>query len=147
MIQQTPKSIYIFKKGDVITRLKPSKPVMKMGDEELVNRDHIGTPFHFVGIANGCIYLKPFIPKQDKEIVSFLSIIGAGNFAEKVINLELDLFEEGWDYYIDPTTLEDVNYSENVDLDELEDKKQKAIRSQNYEEAKKIQKKIDELKK
>src|SRR4030066_924304 len=105
-MKQTSKNINEFKKGDTITRIEPSKPVMKLGDEEMVDRNYIGTPFTFIGIANGCIYLKRFISDlndRQKEFFSFLSMMAGGD--NTMIHLELDIFEDGWDFYVDPNTL------------------------------------------
>lgn len=144
MIEQEPKSIYEFKKGDKITRIKPSKPVMKMGDEEIVDRNFIGTPFIFVGIANGCIYLKKVM---NERAISFFNMFMEEPMEPPVINIELEIFEEGWSYYIDPTKLEGEQEPEEVySVDELENKKKKALEKEDYKEADRLQKLINKQK-
>ena len=68
MIKQEEYDIHHFKKGDKITRIKPSKPLASLGEEEIKDRNFIGTPFIFVGIANGCIYLKRIVSEGTKEM-------------------------------------------------------------------------------
>lgn len=143
MIKQEPKSIHEFKKGDKITRIKPSKPVMKMGDEEIVDRNFIGAPFIFVGIANGSIYLKKVI---NEKAMSFLNIFIDEPIEPPIINLELELFEEGWSYYIDPNTLGETNSEEKISIKDLESEKKKALEKEDYKEADRLQKLINKQK-
>ena len=142
MKKQTPKKIYHFKRGDKITRIQPSKPMMKMGDDEFVDRNYIGAPFIFIGIANGCIYLKRIIPDQMKEALSIFSLFGDSSF-DPMIHVELDLFEDGWDYYVDPVSL---GGNEEVSLTELEKQKKNALEKEDYKEADRIDKLIKKLK-
>jgi len=147
-MKQTPKSIYEFKKGDKITRIKPSKPVVKMGEEEFVDRNYIGIPFIFVGIANGCIYLKRIVSEQAKELMSFFSMLSGGSGESSIMHLELELFEEGWDFYIEPETLGLEDFiDESVPLRDLEKQKKEAIDNEDYQEANRLQKLIDKKKK
>jgi len=150
-MKQEPKSIHSFKKGDVITRIKPSKPIMKLGEEDVVNRDYIGTPFVYVGIANGCIYLKRYIKKEEGQIenspsLSFFKLLGINE--NSMINLELEIFEEGWSEYVDPDKLMNgsVDKNDSFSIKELELKKQEALEEENFEEAKKIQETINRKK-
>jgi len=146
-MKQTPKSIYEFKKGDKITRIKPSKPIVKMGEEEFVDRNFIGTPFIYVGIANGCIYLKRIISEQAKEMMSFFSMLSGGSGESALMHLELEIFEEGWDYYVDPTTLGLDDEGEEYSVKELEKQKKDAIENEDYQEAERLQKLIDKRRK
>lgn len=149
-MKQTAKKIYDFKKGDKITRIQPSKPVMKLGDEEMVDRNYIGTPFIFVGLANGCIYLKKQVPElneSQRDFLSILTMIG-GDSVAPMIHLELDLFEDGWDYYVDPNTLgEETEEKNTFTAEELENQKLKALQSEDYKEADRIQKILNNLNK
>ena len=54
------KSIYEFKKGDIVTRVAPAKSLGKslFNPEGQGDRSYQGDKLIFVGIANGCIYLK-----------------------------------------------------------------------------------------
>jgi len=142
--KQVPKNIYNFKRGDKITRIQPSKPTMKMGDDEFVDRSYIGSPFIFIGIANGCIYLKRIIPDHMKEVMSMFSLFGDSSF-DPMINLELELFENGWDFYIDPNTLgEEIN---ETSLMKLEKQKRNALEKEDYKEVDRIDKLIKNIKK
>ena len=89
------KSIYEFKKGDIITRVEPSAPLGKggfFGDEGFQDRSYIGERYILAGIANGCVYLK-----RTDEIENKI-------FGDRLIDLPLDIFENGWNYWIDPQT-------------------------------------------
>jgi len=137
-------SIYKFKNGDKITRIQPSKVIAKISDEEILNRNYIGTPFIFIGIANGCIYLRRV---ASPEIKSFLSIIKKDlDFLPKglmediaLMNIELEIFEEGWSYYIDPMTL-GSNKINKISTKDLKKKLNIALKTENYEEALRLQK-------
>lgn len=145
-MKQIAKSIYEFKKGDRITRIQPSKSLMKFGEEDVVNRDHIGTPFIFVGIANGCIYLKRNTPKPNKEadeMISFLRMFGIDE--NPLLNLELSIFDEGWAHYIDPMSLMDETTHENYTREELIKRKREALESEDYLEADRLQKILNKM--
>jgi hypothetical protein len=142
-MEQKPKSIHEFKKGDKITRIQPSKPVMKMGDEEIVDRNFIGQPFIFVGIANGCIYLKKEI---NERAMSFFNMFIEEPMEPPIMNLELEIFEDGWSYFIDPTTLGDENIEQNFSVKELESQKKEALKKEDYKEADRLQKLINKQK-
>jgi hypothetical protein len=144
-MKQTPKTIHEFKKGDKITRIQPSKPVMKLGEEDVLDRNFIGTPFIFVGLANGCIYLRRIMPdlnETQREFMSMFSIFGPSE-PNPLTHLETELFEDGWDYYIDPLTLENdtsVDTIDNSSIAELEKQKEAALKLEDYIEADRIQK-------
>jgi hypothetical protein len=143
MIKQEPKSIHEFKKGDKITRIQPSKPVMKMGDEEIVDRNFIGTPFVFVGIANGCIYLKKVVSEQ---ALSFFNMFMEHPAEPPIINIELELFEDGWAHYVDPTTLGTEEAIPKLSIEELEKEKKEALEKEDYLTADRLQKLINKQK-
>ena len=132
------KSIYEFKKGDIITRVEPSAPLGKggfFGDEGFRDRSYIGEKYILAGIANGCIYLKR---------IDALEIRIFGN---KLIDLPLDIFENGWNYWIDPQTLlEDIDETLYVSTNNLQEAINKAIEEENYEAANKLKKLLDKKK-
>ena len=132
------KSIYEFKKGDIVTRVAPAKSLGKslFNPEGQGDRSYQGEKLIFVGIANGCIYLK-------RTNVLELKIFG-----DKMIDLELDIFSDGWDYYIDPNSLlEAIDETILVSTDGLQDAINKAIAEENYEAADKLQKTLNKLNK
>ena len=132
------KSIYEFKKGDIITRVSPSKSmgISILNPEGIGDRSYQGEKLIFIGIANGCIYLK-----RTNELE--LKIFG-----DKLMDLELDIFSEGWDYYIDPNSLlEDADETTFVSTDGIKEAIQIAISKENYEAADKLQKTLNKLKK
>jgi len=132
------KSIYEFKKGDVITRVEPSKTLGKGGffsDEGFQDRSYVGDKLIFVGIANGNIYCKRTCPFE-------LKILGEG-----LIDMALDIFSDGWDLWIDPLTLlEDIDETLYVSTDNLQEAINKAIEEENYEAANKLKKLLDKKK-
>ena len=132
------KSIYGFKKGDIVTRVAPAKSLGKslFNPEGTGDRSYQGEKLIFVGIANGCIYLKRTNSLE-------LQIFG-----DKMIDLELDIFSDGWDYYIDPNSLlEDVDETTFVSTEGLKEAIQIAISKENYEAADKLQKTLNKLNK
>ena len=132
------KSIYEFKKGDIITRVSPSKSmgISILNPEGVGDRSYQGEKLIFIGIANGCIYLK-----RTNELE--LKIFG-----DKLMDLELDIFSEGWDYYIDPNSLlEDADETIFVSTDGLQEAIDKAVAEENYEAADKLQKTLNNLNK
>ena len=132
------KSIYEFKKGDVITRVEPSKTLGKGGffsDEGFQDRSYVGDKLIFVGIANGNIYCKRTCPFE-------LKILGEG-----LVDMALDIFSDGWDLWIDPLTLlEDIDETLYVSTDNLQEAINKAIEEENYEAANKLKKLLDKKK-
>ena len=131
------KSIYDFKKGDEITRVKPSKQfgsrVNPLGlIEDNSDRSYMGQKLIFIGIANGQIYCKP-----TNEFDIFL-------FGDKLIDLPLDIFSEGWDFFFDPNKLLEgftPSKSKVKDLS-IEEQLQKAIENEDYILAEKLKKKL-----
>ena len=132
------KSIYEFKKGDVITRVEPSATLGKggfFGDSGFQDRSYIGEKFIFVGIANGNIYCKRTCPVELKI------------FGDTLVDLSLDIFTDGWDKWIDPySLLEDIDETVYVSTDNLQEAIDKAIEEENYEAANKLKKLLDKKK-
>ena len=128
------KSIYEFKKGDVITRVNPGKALGRsiFNPEGQGDRSYQGDKLIFVGIANGCIYLK-------RTNALELQIFG-----DKMIDLELDIFSEGWNYYIDPNSLlGDIEETILISTGGLKEAIEKAIAEENYEAAEKLTKLLE----
>ena len=128
------KSIYEFKKGDIVTRVAPAKSLGKslFNPEGQGDRSYQGEKLIFVGIANGCIYLK-------RTNVLELKIFG-----DKMIDLELDIFSDGWDYYIDPNSLlEGIDETIIISTGGLKEAIVKAIAEENYEAAEKLTKLLE----
>jgi hypothetical protein len=118
------KTIYEFKKGDEIVRIIPAKPLIDIMGKEMRDRSYLGEKMIFVGIANGQIYIK----RTDHLSLQL--------FGDKLVDLPLDLWDEGWGYWVDPETL-----LENIISDEtLEKKLNKALLEEDYELANKIKK-------
>lgn len=128
------KNIYEFKKGDEIVRVEASKPVghTVMNPEGHRDRSYIGNKMIFVGIANGCIYLQR-------------TGVDAKIFPDKLAELPLDLFEDGWDLYIDPAKLlEDVDSV--IPLEALERALGLAVDKEDYEAAENLRQRIESKK-
>ena len=111
------KTIYEFKKGDEVVRIVPAKPINNMRD-----RSYMGNKMIFVGIANGQIYLKS---SNQLEI----RLLG-----DSLINLSLDIWDDGWDTWLDPLTLLD----NEIDPIHIEDKLFDALTAEDYELAEKL---------
>jgi hypothetical protein len=131
MSNQTAKAIYEFKKGDIITRLKPFNDESGFKDYTLV-----GNPVVFLGIANACVYLSK---KSDFLIKLFLG-------QEDVqIKLPLDLCEQGWAKYTEPDFLNSEVKTYSNDKGTLEKEIEKALQKEDYLLADLLKKKLDEL--
>ena len=111
------KTIYEFKKGNEVVRIVPAKPLNNMRD-----RSFMGEKMIFVGIANGQIYLKR---TNQLEI----RLMG-----ESLLNISLDIWDDGWDTWIDPMTLLD----NEIDAIHIEDKLFDALTAEDYELAEKL---------
>ena len=122
------KTIYEFKKGDEIVRVENAKPISNGG---IRDRSYVGEKMIFAGIANGVIYLKP---------TTIISTFLAGK--EKLMDLPLDTWDEGWDYWIDPNTLLD----NILDEKQIKSKLSEAIAEENYELANQLQKMLNDTK-
>jgi len=130
---QEEKSIFEFKKGDVITRIKPLiDPLTKEKDFSFVGRRLI-----FMGLANATIYLG----QEFEKIVALLMGVETN-----VVQLPIELWEEGWALFIEPDFL-DPHYVIVDDEKGLQEQIQKAVESDNYEKAEELRKKLEEIKK
>jgi hypothetical protein len=123
------KNISEFVKGDKITRVEPAKPYSSSG---VSDRSYMGQELTFVGIANGQIYLK----SDDKTY--FLS--------DRLINVAVDLWSDGWDNYIDPLSLIDGNedFVKGTSYS-IETQIEKALKEEDYVLADKLKKDLETL--
>lgn len=157
-MEQKSMSIYEFKRGDIIVRIVPSKPLPGFESEDFRDRAYIGVPMRFLGIANGCVYVEKYEKPNKNEdddipsIGSFFKML-TGNVGP--INLPLDIWNEGWSYYIDPYKLgemlddkfQDIMDNEPfVSKEELEKQLKDALEKEDYKRADKLQKRINSLK-
>ena len=117
------KSIYEFKQGDIIVRVEPAKPYMGGIGNGLRDRSYVGEKVIFQGITNGMIYLKP-----TEKISIFLS--------GKLMGLPLDIWDEGWNYWVDPKTITENDIPKHI----IEEQLKKALDEENYEFADKLKK-------
>jgi hypothetical protein len=130
-MNQKPKSIFEFRKGDILTRLKP------MSDEEgYKDFSLVGAKLTFIGIANACVYLSK---KSDP-----LSKLFLGQDLIQ-IKLPLELCQEGWANYIEP------DFGDGISIDTLTDEQaitaeiQKAVDEEDYFRAEALKKKLEEI--
>jgi hypothetical protein len=130
------KTIYDFKKGDEIVRIQPAKPYSAVrigffGQEEggVRDRSYMGEKLIFVGIANGQIYCQ----RTDSFSLSM--------FGDKLLNLSLDIWDEGWDLFIDPKKLLE-GFEPKMDASTIEEQIKKAIENEDYELAEKLKSKL-----
>ena len=125
------KSIYEFKKWDIITRIESAKPIGEdmFGRERVGDRSWIGTPMKYLGILNGCIYVTPQEPEfWDDE--------------EKMVSLPLDIWSDGWGKYQDPKVLlEDIDIE--LTTDQIQAQIDLAIADENFELAERLTKKLN----
>jgi hypothetical protein len=132
-----PKTIDIrlLKKGDRITRIKPAE----IDDAEIEDVSFIGTPVIFLGIANGCLYLE-----RDSQAEKMLY----GTY----IKLPLFFWSKHWVMFEEPEFLENINVLAVIEQElnsqyektlviELE----KAEENDDFEKARLIQAKMDEI--
>tara|TARA_Y100000296_G_C5028482_1_gene183549 strand:- start:214 stop:588 length:375 start_codon:yes stop_codon:yes gene_type:complete len=111
------KTIYSFKPGDKIVRIIPAKPLESILGKLIKDRSYMGDKMLFKGIANGQIYLKR------------LNDLDISLWGDKLLDLPLDLWDEGWDYWVDPETLDEVCLNE----EDIEDLIKEAIDNEDYE--------------
>tara|TARA_A100001037_G_C15030545_1_gene580692 strand:- start:181 stop:561 length:381 start_codon:yes stop_codon:yes gene_type:complete len=123
------RSVYEFKKGDEVVRVTPSKPIVTLNDE-IRDRSYIGQKMIFVGIANGQVYLER-ADEFSKKV-----------FKDELVDLPLDIFDEGWDYYVDPKKL----YDAIIPIKSLKLALESAIKREDYEMAEKLRKEITKRK-
>ncbi len=130
------KTIYEFKKGDVITRIIPAKPYSEerigvFGKKGGVrDRSFIGDKLIFMGILNGQLYFQ------------YTNSLELSLFGDKLKGLALDIWDEGWELWQDPQTLLGTNFI--ASKESLEKQLEIALKNENYEEAEKLKKKINE---
>lgn len=149
-MKQRPMSIYDFKRGDIITRIQPSKPLPGFDGDDFRDRAYIGTAMKFLGVVNGCVYVERYEkPSENSEdelptIGSFFKMMMRG---DGPINLPLDIWDEGWSYYIDPYTLkaETPDEEPNMTKAELEREIRKAVEREDFVYADKLQKRLNNL--
>ena len=132
-MKQEEKSIYDFKKGDIITRLKPV--VYQDGEKDFA---FVGKAITFLGIANASIYLS-------KESDFFTSLFtGRDKFT---IQIPLEIGENGWGDYIKPDFLEDDDGPILDDEEKIQEQIRAAIKEDNFEKADELKKKLDKIRK
>ena len=172
-MEQKPMSIYNFKRGDVITRLEPSAPhpageAMGFEGDEVRDRAYIGAALTFLGIANGCVNVERWEkPENQNPLEKEMGLPSFGSFMKLLsgepgpITLPLDMWSEGWAFYVDPYTLEkESNGTEikfrkekgdktidyiSADKSTLEKELKKALADENYELANNIQQRLDKF--
>ena len=131
------KSIYEFDKKDIVVRVEPAKPIGEsiFGVPNQGDRSYIGDRLEFMGILNGCIYLKRTDPVSLKI------------FGDKMVELPLDIFSEGWDIWVNPLMLLEDDEVENIMASDKELRKQidLALADENYELADRLSKKIKNI--
>tara|TARA_R110001592_G_scaffold5415_1_gene29848 strand:+ start:206 stop:571 length:366 start_codon:yes stop_codon:yes gene_type:complete len=111
------KTIYEFKKGDKIVRVEPAKSIAGGIGDGIRDRSYVGEKMLFHGIANGVIYIKP-----TQKVTIFISDNG-------FIDLPLDIWDEGWDYWVEPKNLNENCIPKHI----IEEQINKALAEENYE--------------
>jgi hypothetical protein len=126
-------NILEFTKGDRITRVQPAKPLSSVGFpfEMGGDRSYMGEEFIFVGIANGQIYLQRSETSFEYQI-----------FGDKLIDLDIDLWDEGWEKWVDPKMFLNDDVSMIIDIKTLQIRLKQAIANEDYELAEKISKQM-----
>ena len=120
------KSIYEFKKGDEIVRVTPAKPLKNLLGE-IRDRSFLGEKMIFAGIANGQIYLR-----RTKKLDIII-------FGKALLDLPLDIWDDGWDYFVDPENL----LADILPREVLEDKLDKALEEEDYRLAERLRKLLE----
>lgn len=164
---QNPTTIYNFKRGNIVTRIIASRPYSNMFENEIPDYNYIGIPLTYIGILNGCAYFEKiqaenvmsiiFAPlldifKDEKgEIPKEFKNLSKSPKKKSLIALPLSIWEEGWTLYYDPKKIfdleEDTEIISSSNNEKNLDKKLKdAIEKDDFETAKEIKKKIEELK-
>ncbi len=130
-MNQKAKSIFEFRKGDILTRLKPMQD-----DEGYKDFSLVGTKLTFIGIVNACVYLSK---KSDP-----LSKIFLGQDTIQ-IKLPLELCEEGWANYAEPDFGEENPIDNFTDEQAITSEIQKAVEEEDYFRAEALKKKLEEI--
>lgn len=126
------KKIYEFKKGEEIVRIKPAKSLGPMETlhgqviERGGDRSYMGEKLIFVGIANGQIYLQRTSELEQKI------------FGDKLLSLSVDLWDDGWNNWVDPMSLLNEDYEEKLSNEELKSRMVNALKREDYEEAERL---------
>lgn len=132
-MNQKPKSIFEFRKGDIITRLKPVQD-----DDGFKDFTLVGVKLVFQGIANACIYLSK---KTDP-----ISKIFLGQDSVQV-KLPLELCEEGWNNYVEPDFDTDNIVDDNLtDEQAILEEIKKSVKDEDYFRAEALKQKLEEIK-
>ena len=132
-MNQKAKNIFEFRKGDILTRLKPMQD-----DDGFKDFSLVGAKLTFIGIANACIYLSK---KADP-----LSKIFLGQEAMQ-IKIPLELCKEGWANYVEPDFGEGSSIEDLTDEQAISTEIQKAVEEEDYFRAEALKKKLEELSK
>jgi hypothetical protein len=130
-MNQKAKSIFEFRKGDILTRLKPMQD-----DDGYKDFSLVGTKLTFIGIANACVYLSK---KSDP-----LSKIFLGQDTLQ-IKLPLELCEEGWANYIEPDFGQENPIDNLTDEQAISTEIQKAVDEEDYFRAEALKQKLEEI--
>ena len=130
-MNQKAKSIFEFRKGDILTRLKPMQD-----DEGFKDFSLVGAKLIFIGIANACVYLSK---KSDP-----LSKIFLGHDSIQ-IKIPLELCEEGWSRYVEPDFGEENPIENLTDEQAISTEIQKAVEEEDYFRAEALKKKLEDI--
>ena len=120
------KTIYEFEKGDIMVRVEPAKSISGGIGDGIRDRSYVGEKMLFHGIANGVIYIKP-----TQKVSIFIS-------NEGLIDLPLDNWDEGWDYWVNPEDITENQIPKHI----IEEQLKKALEEENYEFADKLKKRF-----
>ena len=117
-----------FKRGDKVTRIKPTKitgtfynPFTSQIEDRGGDCSYIGNLLTFIGIANGCAYFD----MQDDCFVSKITGITK-------LDLRLNEFSEGWDYWQDIENIVENNTETAIKFN-LKKELRCAVADENYE--------------
>jgi len=134
-MRQEEKTIYDFRKGDHITRIKPI-----LGDSgPLGDKDYslVGKKVTFLGIANASAYLS--------KAADFLIAMFTGE-EELTFQIPVELCEDGWAFYAEPDFLDSDSLPTDNE-EKLKEELRKAVKDDNFERAEILKKKLEEIKK
>lgn len=123
-------NILEFKKGDKIVRVEPSRslgviynPFTGQIEQRGGDRSYIGEKLTFIGVANGCAYF-------DREKDSLISEVTGST----KLDIRLDLFSDGWDYWKDPNEIGNESNSDSTRLKlTLKEELERELADENYE--------------
>ena len=125
------KEIYDFQAGDEIVRVEPAKPYQS----GIRDRSYTGKKLILLNIINGQIYLR----RTDEADVAL--------FGDSLISLDLDMWDEGWDMWRDPTTLsnntDEWTLHVGMDVETIKQLMKEAIEDEDYERAGVLKEKLN----